>query len=518
MIAPSLEEEAQAALDAADSAQSIKPDDAGEIARLAKLLPMDYDRERKAAAEALGIRPATLDVAVKEARRKPDNASGSGLPFDEIEPWPSPVDAAQAMAEAHGLLARFVVADLATIHAATVWAALTWFADDATVLPLALITAPEKGCGKTVLLAAMGRLSRRALSTSNISPAALFRAVDAWHPTLLIDEADTFVRENEELRGLLNSGHTRDTAHVIRAVEVNGEFEPRSFSTWGAKAIAGIGRLPETIESRSVILKMRRALPGERTENLRHVGRGPFVPVQRKFARWAEDAGRRFANLHPTMPELSNRDADNWEPLLALADLAGGEWPQRIRNAARTLTARNDAQTANEELLGDIKAAFAKKARDRLPTVELLDALAADTEAPWATWNRGKPITARQLSKRLSEFGISPGTFRAGSTTAKGYRLDQFTDAFGRYLPDPAAESVTRSQVNGGAGFSDSTSVTHADRVTDEKAGKASNGAGCDRVTDGAGSERAEFEAVPDDDPALTRILAKFKEGFGHDE
>lgn len=478
MGAPSLEQQAVTEL-----AANIGPGDGDEVVRLAQLPPMEYDRIRKAAAEALGIRPATLDAAVKEARRKPDNASGSGLPFDEVEPWPSSVDAAQVLSEAHSLLARFVVADPATLHASTVWAALTWFVDDATVLPLAMITAPEKGCGKTVLLASLGRLSRRALSTSNISPAALFRAVDAWHPTLMIDEADTFVRENEELRGLLNSGHTRDTAHVIRAVEVNGEFEPRMFSTWGAKAIAGIGHLPETIESRSIILKMRRALPGEKTENLRHVGRGPFLPVQRQFARWAEDAGRRFSGLHPTMPELSNRDADNWEPLLALADLAGGEWPGRIRNAARTLTARSDSQTANEELLSDIKTVFTTKARDRLPTVELLVALAADTEAPWATWNRGKPITARQLSKRLGEFGISPGPIRAGASVAKGYKLDQFADVFRRYLPDTTAESVTRLQVNGGAGSSDFVSVTRTDHVTDEKAGKPSNGAGCNRVT-----------------------------------
>ena len=474
------------ALDEADCEGEIRPDDATEIARLAKLLPMDYDRERKAVAEALGIRPATLDAAVKDARKKPDNASGSGLPFDEVEPWPSPVNPAQALDEAHALLRRFVVAEPATLHAAVVWALMTWFQDDASVLPLAMITAPEKGCGKTVMLTGIGRMSQRALPTSNISPAALFRAMDAWHPTLLIDEADAFVRDNEELRGLLNSGHTRDTAHVIRAVEVNGEFEPRTFSTWGAKAIAGIGHLPETIESRSIILKMRRAMPGEKTENIRHVGRGPFLQVQRKFARWAEDVGSRFAVMHPTMPELSNRDADNWEPLLALADLAGGEWPNRIRSAARILTARGDSPTANEELLADIKAAFTAKNRDRLASVELLEALAADSEAPWSTWNRGKPMTARQLSKRLGDFGIAPGTFRTGTTTAKGYKLDQFADAFARYLPDTAAVSVTRSQVSSGAGCSGSVSVTRIDPVTDEKPRKPNNYAGCDRVTDGA--------------------------------
>lgn len=478
---PTPEERAQA-----EVVEDVQPSDAEEIARLAKMKPAEYDRARKEAALRLGIRPSTLDDEVKRSRKGGDtgDTAGGKAILEEITPWASSVNPAQVLDDAHALLARFVVADPATLHAATAWAAMTWFSEYATVLPLAAITAPEKGCGKTVLLSAIGRLVKKPLSTSNISPAALFRAVDAWRPTLLVDEADTFLRENEELRGILNSGHTRDTAHVIRAVEVNGEFEPRVFSTWGAKAIAGIGGLPETVESRSVILKMRRALPGEKAGNLRHADGAEFRIIQRKFARWAEDAGGRFSKLHPTIPELSNRDADNWEPLFALADLAGGDWPARIRNAARSLTARaEDSHTPNEELLSDIKGVFAAKARDRLPSVELLRALAEDTEAPWATWNRGKPMTARQLSKRLSEFGISPGTFRSGNTTAKGYLLTQFADAFARYLRDAPAESVTRSQVNNGAGFSESASVTGAGGVTDEMTAKASSDAGCDRVT-----------------------------------
>lgn len=503
----------------AEAVEDVQPSDAEEIARLAKMKPAEYDRARKEAALRLGIRPSTLDDEVKRSRKGGDtgDTAGGRAILEDTTPWPSPVNPAQVLDAAHALLKRFVVADAATLHAATAWAAMTWFSEYATVLPLAMITAPEKGCGKTVLLSTIARLARKSLSTSNISPAALFRAVDAWQPTLIIDEADAFLKENEELRGILNSGHTRDTAHVIRAVEVNGEFEPRIFSTWGAKAIAGIGRLPETVESRSVILKMRRALPGEKAGNLRHADRGEFQVVQRKFARWAADDGRRFANLHPELPELSNRDADNWEPLLALADLAGGDWPKLIRSAAYALTAKAENPTANEELLGDIKTVFERKGRDRLKTEELLEGLSSDPEAPWATWNRGKPITARQLSKRLAEFGIAPGTVRfdgsnaysrylapAQKSTAKGYRLAQFEDAFRRYLPDTYAESVTPSQSNDGAVFSDFASVTPDNHVTDEKPRKPSNGAGCDGVTD-----ENPFTVA---DEARERILSRFAE------
>jgi putative DNA primase/helicase len=122
---------------------------------------------------------------------------------------------------------------------------MTWFMDVVEIAPLAVITAPEKRCGKSQLLFLLGRLAKRPLTASNVSPAALFRAVDAWRPTLLVDEADAFVRENDELRGIINAGHTRDSAYVVRVV--GDDFKPTKFSVWGAKALAGIGHLADTL-------------------------------------------------------------------------------------------------------------------------------------------------------------------------------------------------------------------------------------------------------------------------------
>ena len=297
-------------------------------------------------------------------------------------------------------------------------------------------TAPEKNCGKSTLLGVLQRLVDTPLPTSNISPAALFRCVEAWQPTLLIDEADTFAKDNEELRGILNSGHTRESARVVRVVETEGELQPRYFSTWGAKALSGIGKLPATIMSRAVVLKMRRKLSGESVSNLRHADKGDFDIVRRKFARWAKDQGGAFAVLRPAHPALTNRDADNWEPLLALAQLAGGAWPECTHHAAIAMTdGADDSKTVGEELLTDIREILKRQeGKPHILSSQLLTMLCFDDEAPWATYNRGKPLAPRQLAKRLSEFEIKPKLVRVHGEVARGYSVSELEAVFSRYI------------------------------------------------------------------------------------
>lgn len=193
-------------------------------------------------AAELGCRVSTLDKEVAKARAA-DEEKQVDLCAD-IEPCAEAVDVGELLDDVRATIGRFIVCDPSTATAAALWIALTWVIERAQVAPLAIITAPEKGCGKSQLLDVIGRLSKRPLFASNISPAATFRIIEARTPTLLIDEADAFFKENEELRGIINSGHTRTSAYVIRTVGDN--FEVKQFSTWGAKAIAGIGRLPET--------------------------------------------------------------------------------------------------------------------------------------------------------------------------------------------------------------------------------------------------------------------------------
>jgi 5S rRNA maturation endonuclease (ribonuclease M5) len=227
------------------------PDDKAEISRLAKLSLLDYDRERIDAAGKLGCRVQTLDGEVAKARGYGDSPPGQGrtLEFPEPEPWPEPVDGAELLDEIEAVFSRFAVCETAARDALVLWCCATWFEPVAQVAPILNITSPEMRCGKSLVLSIAAKLSKRLLPSSNISAAALFRTIEKHSPTLIVDEADSFLGENEELRGLINSGHTRDTAFVIKTV--GDDHEPKQFSTWGFKAIAGIGKRAATIEDRS---------------------------------------------------------------------------------------------------------------------------------------------------------------------------------------------------------------------------------------------------------------------------
>jgi putative DNA primase/helicase len=421
------------------------------IERLAALNPLEYDRIRKAEAKALGVRTSILDAAVKGARKENHD---DDLPFEEVEPWPEAVDPAELLTDISKTIRRFIVCDKEAADAVALWVSMTWLIDVVQVAPLAVITAPEKRCGKSLLLTLIGKLAARPITASNITPAALFRAIDAWNPTLLIDEADAFLKDNEELRGLLNSGHTRDTAYVIRTV--GDDFKPTKFNTWGAKVIAGIGHVADTLMDRAIILELRRKLRHEKTERFRQADPGLFEDLRAKLARFADDYKDQVKQAHPPLPQdLNDRAQDNWEPLLAIAQVAGGDWLQSGTAAALKLSSgESSSQTIGTELLSDIKEIFEEKQVNRITLAELLKALCADEEKTWASFNRGFPIKPRQISKRLAEYGIKSKPVRIGNEVNKGYEKSQFEDAFARYIisekkvVDTPLNSVTQLQSN----------------------------------------------------------------------
>jgi putative DNA primase/helicase len=407
-----------------------------EIERLASLDKITYDRERKDAAKALKIRPPILDALVNEARAERRESDTKEFCAD-VAPCAHEVSVASVLDEIYRLIAKFIVCDEETKIAATLWVAFTWIVDHVDIAPIALITAPEKECGKSQLLEILRRLSRRSILASNLSPAALFRSIEKYKPTLIIDEADAFLKENEELRGLLNAGHARDQATILRCVGDDHDIKP--FSTWAAKAIAGIGKLADTIMSRSIVMPMRRKLPTEKVERLRNRNKREFEAVKPMLARLAEDYGPSIGRAVPDMPqELGDRAQDNWEPLIAIADHAGQDWPRRARNAAVAINGSASRDLSpNEELLADIRAIFQRQPYlENLTYTELIDALCEDATAPWATLNRGQRITPRQLGKRLNEFGISAEDVTRGQ---KGFRRAQFEEVFRRYLDGKSA-------------------------------------------------------------------------------
>lgn len=421
-----------------DTGPETRPHDEDVIAQLAAMSQLEYERIRHAKAKEMGCRPSVLDQVVKTVRQ--DDDEPSDLPFPEVESWPEPVEPAQLLDEMAATILRFIVIEPEQADAAALWIAFTWFIDVVNTAPLAANNAPERECGKSQLLDAMGLMSARPLSVSNVSTAALFRSVERWGPTLLIDEADTFFRANDDLKGLVNAGHTRSNAFVLRTVGDN--HEPRRFSVWGAKALAGINlqkHLPEATMSRAIVFNLRRKLPHESVERLRHAEPGMFAEITSKLARFAEDYAGRVRLARPHLPDaLSDRDQDNWEPLLAIAECAGPEWVQRATEAALKLSGSNASNTSTgNDLLADIRQVLAREQVEKISTADLIYNLSEDREKRWATYNYGKMITPRQLANLLSPYGIKSKTVRIEGRTPKGYTASQFADAFARYLADP---------------------------------------------------------------------------------
>jgi putative DNA primase/helicase len=488
-----------------------------EICRLARLRPVAYEHERQDAAERLGVRVSVLDRLVK-VERDSEEPQGQGTPlvFEEPEPCAEPVDLGDLLDDIADLLSRHVILPAGAADAVALWISMTWAAEHADCAPILLVKSPMPRCGKTTLLDVIGELARRPLPAASITASALFRAVEMVKPTLIIDEGDAFLAASDELRGVINCGHTRTTAFVIRTV--GDDHEPRRFDTFGPKVIAMIGSPAATILDRSIVIELRRRLPSESVERLTRAARRAFAPIRSRLARWTADHGHKVEYLDPDIPSvLNDRAADSWRPLLAIADLAGDDWPDRARSAAVTLAGGAEPVDMGTELLADVRAAFQRAAGDRMTTAELLTELVADDLRPWKTLNHGSPMSPRQLAKRLAGFDVRPQTIRLPTgRTAKGYLRERLTDAFARYLP---ILSVTPSP---GADFPAQTStcpvtasVTGMDAVTDSVASNPLNEKGGYVVTDktavlgGIARERSiEVWPPADLEPRLAALAA----------
>lgn len=235
--------------------------------------------------------------------------------------------------------------------------------------------------------------------------------------------------------------------------------------------VCGIGKLADTIEDRSIPLRMRRKVPGESVTNIRLSDRHVWGNLQARMARWADDHREAIKASRPEFAlGLNDRAQDCWEPLLAIADLSAGEWPGRARAAALALHGvEEETPSIGVELLRDIKTVFDERGASRIASKELLCALTDDEETPWSTWNRGKPLTVRQLAARLSEFAIRPKDARLpGGAKLKSYMLADFREAFRRYLSDDTPfSSATPRQPHSGAvsGVSPIETHTPASRI-----------------------------------------------------
>jgi hypothetical protein len=391
-------------------------------------------------------------------------------------------DGGQLLQDVERFVSRFIAFPSEHARVAHVlWIAHTHLMSVWDSTPRLAFLSPEPGSGKSRAIEVTELLVPNPVEAVNVTPAYLFRKVGECSPTILYDEIDTVfgpkAKDNEEIRGLLNAGHRRG-AVAGRCVVRGKVVETEEIPAYCAVALAGLGGLPDTLLSRSVVIRMRKRAPDERVEQFRrrqHAAEGH--ELRDRLAAWADAVAESLTGVWPPMPDgVEDRDADVWEALLAVADRAGCDWPERARRAAVTLVTQSKDSTPSLGvlLLRDIKTVFIN---DVMFTADLVDALNQLDEAPWGAIRKGQPLDARFLARRLSGYEIHSGTVRIGEKTAKGYKRADLYDAWTRYLSLSPMESVT------------SVTTSHDDNRRDD-------------VTD----VTLPMEANPDEDAALQLI------------
>lgn len=366
----------------------------------------------------------------------------------ELEHAATDVDSTQAAFEAaRTWIRRFVFVAEHQLLVLALWSLLTYTVEITDCVPYLAITSPEKGCGKTRALETLEAIVARPWMTGRTTAAVLARKIDKEHPTLLLDESDAAFRGDREyaetLRGVLNTGYLR-SGRVSLCTQRGKNIAYIDLSTFGMKAIAGIGELPDTIADRSIPIRLERKLAHEPTERFRrrHIERDAEA-LRQLFEDWsAAFCAAEYHSEPEGLDDLPDRAADIWEPLLVIAEACGSGIAEEARAAATELSGsvRNDA-SLGARILWDVKAIFDQRPEnDRIASAEIVRELLSLEDATYAPCF-GREFDARMLASRLRPFGIRPQTVRTdGRHTPKGYFREQFADAWARYVPEKAQQ------------------------------------------------------------------------------
>jgi hypothetical protein len=429
----------------------------------------------------------------------------------------SPGEGAEVLNRIVTFIRRFVSVSDSQAIVLTLWVAHTHVFVAAECTPYMAITSAEKQCGKTRLLEVLDVLVANSWLTGQVTAAVLARKIgDDVPPTLLLDESDAaFAGEKEyveALRGILNSGY-RKGGKYSRCVGQGTKMQVRDFSSFCPKAIAGIGKLPDTIADRSIPIRLKRAARGEGVARFR---RREVLPEAEQLRNdqliWCTSLDSILEYVRPELPdELSDRKQDVAEPLLAIADAAGGDWRDKARRALIELCAEARAleDSIGVQLLGDIRNILVDRGIDRIPSCELATALAEIETSPWAEYSKGKPISKNKVAYILNRYEIKSGTIRLhGDRTAKGYYKDDFADAWSRYLspadppPPPSSPTSKRHNVTTRTNIDDSVdfgNVTPPACDVNENSEIPNKNEPCDDVTF---SEQGEGQTGYEKDPS----------------
>ncbi|MCK9463174.1 MAG: DUF3631 domain-containing protein [Proteobacteria bacterium] len=398
------------------------------------------------------------DVAVRTLRKRgfgsPAETIDAAITRCQLERWAAeekeeaerqaaeasvPVDGAKLLDDVAREIREHVILPAHSADAAALWVLHAHAHDAATHSPILVLRSPEKRSGKTTMLSLLGEIVPHRSSAANITPAALYTIVNYEHPTLLIDEADTFLA-GEVMRGILNSGHDRRQAFVVR----RSGADVTTYSTWSPKIVALIGDLADTLRDRSITVELRRKLPEEQVVRLGASDIALLHEQKGSAFFWVKQHLDALRTADPEIPgALHSRAADNWRPLIAIADLVGGSWPDRARTAAIMSVDSDDEGSVTEQLLMDIKEIFSDIVEARISSAELVGRLCQLDDRPWKESAFGRRLTPNLLASRLRAHRIRPKSIRFERGTLKGYEQSQFDDAFKRYVGNTASGAHT---------------------------------------------------------------------------
>jgi hypothetical protein len=387
-----------------------------------------------------------------------ENTSQS-FQFTKPQPAVEPVELGPLLDEISAAIRTHVVLSEHAAAALALWVVHTYVFDTRDAVAYVSIESPEKRCGKTTLLSVLAGLACRALVASNITVSALFRVIDDAGPTLLIDEADTFLGGNSVMRGILNCGNTWRTAYVLRLssrkarspkpkaapAPEGGLIAPKHgeggtldsslvrYSCWCPKVIAMIGRVPDTIADRSIVVRLERKLVTEKCAPLTDF---KPEPITSKCVRFADDNSELIAKAAlETVPGLNDRAADTFEPLFVLARMAGPEWFDRAAEAALFLTSSQNTDQQGARLLLDILTIFVEYGVEKMFSRSVVYCLRGEGQWIASPFFSGKALTELLLAQALRPYGIRPVNIRVGEEVNRGYRIDDFKNSLRRYVP-----------------------------------------------------------------------------------
>jgi hypothetical protein len=421
------------------------------VAALAALPRGEYARRKKQFAEMLGIGTRDIDALVKAVQgTMADDAFADAdaevpewvleMVGEEPEPWPDPVNGDELFTEVREIILKHVVLKEEHATALAAWCLMTWVHMRLPICPKVLLTSPSKRCGKTTALEAALGLCRRPIATSNISPASVYRIIEGVGPTLLLDEADTFLADNIELAGVINSGHKRVSAYVTRMVKgENDEMVPHRFSTYAPIILAMI-RLPKSdaLIDRCIVIQLERMPQTREIAPLPFDVKETYADTRRRLTRWAEDSLDKLNFDVRVLPRTSNdRARENWAALATVGKAAG---PDSLAMIEKAYTALQDTDALTEDPVRELLEGMMEVMAPKLDLAgddgfifvkEVVRQLNKQPHRPWADWKGG--MTEHKLAAQLRPFKIKAKRLRRDAVNARGYLSEWFKTVFDQY-------------------------------------------------------------------------------------